>query len=73
MSDEKNMQPDVENEHQELSEEELNDVAGGSFSWGATQNMVSSYNQPTLNTFTPPSISSSLIDGIKGESLDPKL
>jgi len=66
MTDEKNNQPDVENENQELSEEELNDVAGGMLALRGIQN-------PTLinNTFTggvkPPEISGNLLDGIKGE------
>jgi hypothetical protein len=64
MSDEKNTQPDVENENRELSEEELNDVAGGSYSWGANQTLISSYSTPQL----PPNplISPDLKGGIKG-------
>jgi hypothetical protein len=66
MSDEKNTQPDVENENQELSEEELNDVAGGSFSWGATQVSSFSWGMNQTLSSTPP-ISPDLASGIKGE------
>jgi hypothetical protein len=64
MSDDKNTQPEIENENQELSEEELNDVAGGAISLGSSQ--ISSFSWGMTNTgLSSPPVSSEILSGKK--------
>jgi len=65
MSDEKNTQPEIETEPQELSAEELNDVAGGIIVVNSSTSLQKNLIQGSVQ---PPSISSTLLGDVKGAS-----